>query len=414
MSGLPEGWREVRIGALCELLNGRAFKPTEWSDRGLPIVRIQNLNDPDAAFNHFSGEVRSRFRIESGDLLFAWSGTPGTSFGAHIWNGGSAVLNQHIFKVVFDETALDKQFFRLAINQKLDELIGKAHGGVGLRHVTKGKFEDTEVVVPPLPVQRRIVAKLDSLFARTKAAREELARVPKLVERYKQAVLEKAFRGELTGAGNEGIRRSRIADLMISTFYGPRISSDAYVSEDGVPTLRTTDIADWGKLNLNKPPHVRVSNQELERWGFEDQDLMITRTGATIGKCALYEQSLGPALPSAYLIRLRLRLDIVDAKYVLLFLLSPSGTAQLLSGRTATAQPNINSTAISEIELPVPPLNEQRKIVRAAEQAFRTIDRAYGEYHRAYDLLDRLDQATLAKAFRGELVSEGRQAVQSV
>ena len=150
MSDLPGGWKHLTIGSLCELLNGRAFKPTEWRNSGLPIVRIQNLNDQSALFNRFDGEVRGRFLIDSGDLLFAWSGTPGTSFGAHIWNRGRAVLNQHIFKVVFDETAINKQFLRLAINQKLDELIGKAHGGVGLRHVTKGKFEATEVVLPPL------------------------------------------------------------------------------------------------------------------------------------------------------------------------------------------------------------------------------------------------------------------------
>jgi type I restriction enzyme S subunit len=147
----------VRIGSICELINGRAFKPTDWTEDGLPIVRIQNLNNPIAKFNRFSGEVRSRFLIDSGVLLFAWSGTPGTSFGAHIWEGGPAVLNQHIFNVVFDDTRVDRDYLRFAMNHKVADLITQAHGGVGLQHVTKGMVENTEILLPSLTEQRRIV-----------------------------------------------------------------------------------------------------------------------------------------------------------------------------------------------------------------------------------------------------------------
>ena len=96
---IPESWGIARIGELCDLKNGRAFKPTEWGSKGLPIVRIQNLNNLEASFNNYDGDIGDRFLIERGDLLFAWSGTPGTSFGAHIWRGGRAALNQHIFRV---------------------------------------------------------------------------------------------------------------------------------------------------------------------------------------------------------------------------------------------------------------------------------------------------------------------------
>ncbi len=198
MSDFPSDWETKTVGEVCRLQNGRAFKPTDWSRSGLPIVRIQNLNNADAPFNHFDGEVEPRHIIDSGQLLFAWSGTPGTSFGAHIWNGGRAVLNQHIFKVEIDEAALDKRFVRFALNQRLSTFIEKAHGGVGLGHITKGKFEGTELGIPPLDVQRRIVAKLDELLVLTRAAREQLEAVPALVEQYRQSVLAAAFRGDLT------------------------------------------------------------------------------------------------------------------------------------------------------------------------------------------------------------------------
>src|SRR5262245_49297157 len=158
------GWDKVKVGKALRLINGRAFKPTEWKPSGLPIVRIQNLNNPEAPFNYYDGDLPDKFLVDDGDLLFAWSGTPGTSFGAHIWRGGKAWLNQHIFKVLFDETEFDKRFLQLAINENLDEYIRAAHGAAGLAHITKGRFEESEIPKPDLDEQREIVAEIEKQF----------------------------------------------------------------------------------------------------------------------------------------------------------------------------------------------------------------------------------------------------------
>ena len=137
---VPQNWGLVRLGEATDLINGRAFKPTDWTESGLQIVRIQNLNNPKAPFNRFDGEVRPKFLIDTGDFLISWSGTPGTSFGAHIWDRGPAVLNQHIFKSDLLGGVFDKHFLKIAINARLLELIEKAHGGVGLQHITKPRL----------------------------------------------------------------------------------------------------------------------------------------------------------------------------------------------------------------------------------------------------------------------------------
>lgn len=155
----------VPFGSICKLQNGRAFKPSDWSDKGDPIVRIQNLNDESKPFNYCNFSVDEKFHINTGDLLFSWSGTPGTSFGAFFWNRGFGVLNQHIFRVDIDENKISKDYLRYAINSQLNYIIDQAHGGVGLKHITKGKLEAVEIPLPPLDEQKRIAVILDKADA---------------------------------------------------------------------------------------------------------------------------------------------------------------------------------------------------------------------------------------------------------
>jgi type I restriction enzyme, S subunit len=174
---LAQNWRWARIGDQLELINGMAFKPTDWVDSGLRIVRIQNLNNPNASFNFCDpAKARGKSLIDDGSFLISWSGTPGTSFGAFIWDRGPAVLNQHIFRCDFKTDAFIAPYLRLAINGRLEEMIEKAHGGVGLQHITKGKLESLLISLPPVAEQHRIVAKVDELMGlcdRLQAARNE-------------------------------------------------------------------------------------------------------------------------------------------------------------------------------------------------------------------------------------------------
>ena len=194
---LQREWKRVRIGDTLRLVNGAAFKPTNWTKDGVPIVRIQNLNNPEAAFNRTTRVLPEKFKLRGGELLFAWSGTPGTSFGAHIWCGGEAWLNQHIFNVLFDENEWDKKFLQFAINQNLADYIRAAHGGAGLAHITKGRFEDSELLQPTPAEQRRIVAELEKQFTRLEAGVAALRRVQANLKRYRAAVLKAACEGRL-------------------------------------------------------------------------------------------------------------------------------------------------------------------------------------------------------------------------
>lgn len=174
----------VEIGDLCELINGRPFKPDDWETiekGGLPIIRIQNLNDLSADFNYYSGETNDRYLVEPEELLFSWSGSRGTSFGAHIWYGGKAILNQHIFKVKFDSARAIKKYLYYALNLAVEEVEQNLHGGIGLVHITKGNLERIKIPLPPLPIQEEIVAEIDSYQKIIDGARQ-------VVENYKPRI----------------------------------------------------------------------------------------------------------------------------------------------------------------------------------------------------------------------------------
>lgn len=86
VGAIPEDWEMAQIRDVCRLVNGRGFKPFEWQSAGLPIIRIQNLNGSED-FNYYAGQFNPKILVEHGQLLFAWSGSRGTSFGPHVWNG---------------------------------------------------------------------------------------------------------------------------------------------------------------------------------------------------------------------------------------------------------------------------------------------------------------------------------------
>ncbi len=156
LPGFDGEWKTVKLGDICELVNGRGFKPHEWSDEGYPIIRIQNLNGSDE-FNYFNGSFNPKLLVLPGDLLFAWSGSRGTSFGPHIWNGPEAVLNYHTWNVKPRED-LDKIFFYWLLQQITALIEDSAHGAAALVHTQKREMEKRFLAIPRLDEQKKIAS----------------------------------------------------------------------------------------------------------------------------------------------------------------------------------------------------------------------------------------------------------------
>ena len=145
----------VRMGDVATYTNGYAFKPIDWTTEGLPIIRIQNLNDKTAPYNHYSGTIDSKYRVCYGDILVSWA----THLEAYVWQGGDAWLNQHIFRVIFDKMPINKIYFVYSTEEALRQAFRNAHGfKPTMEHIKRSDFEDAVIELPPIEVQDQFAA----------------------------------------------------------------------------------------------------------------------------------------------------------------------------------------------------------------------------------------------------------------
>ncbi len=191
LATVPEHWEIKKLKHLTRFYNGLAFKPSDWSNHGIPIIRIQNLNGSEQ-FNYTTKQNLPDFLlIRHGNLLFSWSGNRGTSFGPFIWKRHFAgYLNQHIFKL--DGFNLNRLYFfhvLCALTRHVEE---ETHGIIGLVHITKPELGNTCVPVAPPLEQAAIARFLDCSGQRIARYVQAKRKLIKLLDERKQAIIQRA------------------------------------------------------------------------------------------------------------------------------------------------------------------------------------------------------------------------------
>lgn len=382
--------KSVRFGDLCKLQNGRAFKPEEWSEEGTPIVRIQNLNDETKPFNYCNFDVEKRFWINSGDLLFSWSGTPGTSFGAFFWNRGKGFLNQHIFRVDVKEELVDKHYLRYALNSLIVKIIDQAHGGVGLKHITKAKLEEVQIPLPSLAEQRRIASILDQADELRQKRQQAIEKLDQLL----QATFIDMFGDPISNPKNWN---KCLLEKVTHKITDGTHKTPTYMSS-GIEFLSAKDIKK-GRIvwNTNKYISEQEHSQLIKRCNPEIGDVVLAKSGS-LGSVAIIDRSHQFSLFESLCLIKHDRQQI-DAIFLTSMLRSPSMLSHLLGKNKGIAIKHLHLVDIRELEILLPPIELQLEF----SSKIRSIDKLIGIHLSSLEYIESLFKSLQNQAFSGTL-----------
>lgn len=389
MNDLPKGWAETTLGELGRYLNGRGFKKSEWAASGRPIIRIQNLTGTSDQFNFYDGEADERHIVRKGDLLVSWAAT----LGVFKWTGEEAVLNQHIFKV---ESHIDPDFHRYLVQHALDALYAQTHGS-GMVHITRGKFDSTPVLLPPLCEQRRIVASLDKHLSHLDAATEWLLHAQRRIGVLKQRLLDQVPAGPLVPLG----------ELLAEPLRNGLSAKTASNGSVRVLTLTAVTRRSFAEANtkLIEPPMSRSLDDLWLRPG----DVLVQRSNTPdlVGSAALYKGPERWAIFPDLLIRVRPG-DSLRPEYLDLCLQTTPvrrflrGAAQGIAG----SMPKISQGVIERIEVPLPEVEVQDTLVAEYERDAEEIARQDAAIATAIKRSESLRRSVFAAALSGELMAQ--------
>ena len=304
--------------------------------------------------------------------------------------------------------ALDKiqtKFLEYTIKQQ-NNFIKETSTGTGLQHINKDFFEICRIPLPPLAEQDRIVAKLNAVMQKVESNKQRLDKIPKLLKRFRQSVIDLACSGKLS-EGDVEFKLTKFEFLLKSIRGGttgvPQNTKTYY------PVLRSSSVRQ-GQIDYQDVKYLS-QEQSLNKNNFLDLgDLLFTRLNGTaeyVGNCAkvnIINASSYQFPDRLYCAKL---IPEVDSNYcVYAFATTPIRIEIENRAKSTAGHKRISISDIKDMSISLPPLEEQKKIVKQVEQLFAFADKIEARYTKAKAMLDKLPQSILAKAFRGELVPQ--------
>ncbi|MDD4000552.1 MAG: restriction endonuclease subunit S, partial [Bacilli bacterium] len=364
----------VKLGDVATFINGYAFKPKDWSKKGLEIIRIQNLTRTSKESNFFEGKIDEKYLVKKGDILISWSAT----LGVYEWKSNDAWLNQHIFKVVFDKVEIDKSYFKHLMSITLNDMNRKIHGAT-MKHITKSKFDNITIPLPSLSEQQRIAKILDTADALRKTNEE-------LLQNYND--LQKAIFAEMFGdpvSNEKGWEVKELIDITkkIGSGSTPTGGKKSY-NLTGISLIRSLNIHD----NLFKYDNLAFINdlqaKKLNNVTVLENDVLFNITGASVCRCTIVPNDVVPARVNQHVAIIRVK-ETKLTPHFLSYLLTNSSEKTLLlklAKQNGATREAITKDQLEKISLIVPPIslqNQFTKIIENIEQQ-KDISRKSMEY----------------------------------
>jgi type I restriction enzyme S subunit len=412
---LPMGWTQTTLGDL--LLGIDAGKNMRCEERPphsgeLGVVKVSAVT-----WGHFdSGQAKTlppdyrppeEARIRAGDFLISRANTLNLVGSVVLVDAEpeGLFLSDKILRLVLDEDVKKWVFWFLRSKLGRNQIEDLATGNqLSMRNITQDALRRIRHPLPPLAEQRRIVAKLNVLTARLARARAELDRAQNLTNKIRLSILRAVFQ-----FGAEGMpprwslkRFDQVADIQL----GRQRSPKDHVGPHMRPYLRAGNIT-WKGWDLTNVKEMNFTPEEFKTFCLKDGDVLLNEGSGSakeVGKPAVWRGQIANVCFQNTLLRVRpFTYDSDLLRYCLLYL---ALSGQFIANTKGVNIIHIGKAGLSRFMIPEPPESEQKFLLERLNVAFGHVEHLEAEVVRARALLDRLEAAIVAKAFKGELVPQ--------
>ncbi len=372
---------QKRLGDIATYINGFAFKPEDRGTVGLPIIRIQDLTGNAYDLGFYAGNYPERIEINDGDVLISWS----ASLGVYVWNKGKALLNQHIFKVVFDKCEVNREYFVYAVRYKLKEMESKTHGAT-MKHIVKKDFDNTLIPFPTLEEQENIANLLDKISTIILVRQQQLQKLDELVK----ARFVEMF-GELH-YNRHGFKIVSVEEVCTMVKDGTH-QTPQYTTDDihGFKFLSSKDVmsqkVDWKNIKyIPSELHEKLySTLKPQR-----DDILMSKNGVNYGVAAVNDSDeVFDIYVSLALLRPK---PIINPIYFRCVLNNPDTKEQFDSSIKGIGVPNLHLGEIKKTKILLPPIKLQNQFAAFVHQVDKSKVAAQKSLDEAQLLFDSLMQ----------------------
>ena len=339
-----------KLGDIATYVNGYAFKPEQRGKKGLPIIRIQDLTGNSYDLGYYEGDYPKKIELNNGDVLISWS----ASLGVYHWNRGKALLNQHIFKVIFDKVNINKFFFMYAVEYNLKKMSLKTHGAT-MKHITKKDFDNVIIPFPTLEKQGEIAQDLNIIKRIIEKYNQQINLLDELVK----ARFVEMFGDPLFNPKSFPIRRiDEVAYLNKGITYSPED-----VSNEGLIVLRSSNIK-GNKFDLEDLVFIK-KEVKLGKMVHENDILMCNRNGSArlVGKVAMIPKLNANMTFGTFMTIIRSELYIYLFNYF-----QTEAFRQQIRFQTSVSINQISLPLLASVKVPIPPIELQNQFANFVKE----------------------------------------------
>lgn len=407
---LPENWCWTRITVITDILNGFAFKSQHYSSAGIRIIRITNVQDgfiQDKKPVYYPLESQKEitpFMLKDGDFLMSLTGNVGR---VAIIDASflPAALNQRVacLRIKSEDSVRKEYIFYFCLQKQfVSDCIKSAKGSAQLNMSTEW-LKEYPIPLPPLAEQQRIVDRIESLFAKLDEAKEKAQAVVDSFETRKAAILHKAFTGELTKKWRKSAN---------TRWVYKKIKDCCKLGSGGTPSRKVPDFykgdIPWIKTGEIEWNDIYDTEEKITQSAIDNSSARCYKPGVVL--VAMY--GMGVTRGKASILRVQAATNqavcvlepqsaLLYNRYLLYYFMR--NYWDIREKAVGGNQLNLSLTIIKELNIEIPPIDEQVEIVQILDDLFAKEQQTKEAAEAALDQIDLMKKSILARAFRGEL-----------